>query len=640
MTQPEAASEVSGEADASPDLPPASLRVTGVAFAVLFLAGAVLPRHPELDALFGLEAYQGRLDLYGVATVVLLALLFVSGAATALARAFGRATHWIPHPTVLVALAAGAAFLLVTNHRLSGDGTTFIWITASGRVYPSNALTCYLHQAADALPRVSTRDAVRLVDAAAGVVYVLAALRIARECFGEDRVRRATLAVLLLSAGAVSLFFGSIEVYAPLCAGIAVYLLAGIRHLRGSGRGWLPPLVLGVTFMLHGSAGLLLPSLLWLANDGRIRPFRVKRWCLWAVLFLLPVLVVLGALLFASWGGEPPTEDHWRVGSFLGPMGQAPILPLVRTEANLTHRYAMLDLEHLLGVVNLWILAAPAGLALLWLGRRSLARAPFARWVASTAAPLAAFPVFWNVSYALRRDWDLFSPVGIPLALLGGLAFLAGRRRAGTAVAVGVLSLYAFVPFVVANTGTRKDRHRYANAVADAYRVAEDLTEGESREEARWHRTRWQERAAALDRTSDLLRTAQRLQEEGRVREAEEGFRRVLDIDPERTDALGGLGQLLWSTMRREEGRRRLEDAVRSHPGCFVARYYLAWTFFDEGRNEEALVHLHRTVRYATIDDRILDVLDELEEYWIRKGDRDRADLMRSLAEERRSLQR
>ena len=71
----------------------------------------------------------------------------------------------------------------------------------------------------------------------------------------------------------------------------------------------------------------------------------------------------------------------------------------------------------------------------------------------------------------------------------------------------------------MANTGTRKDRHRYANAVADAYRVAEDLTEGESREEARWHRTRWQERAAALDRTSDLLRTARRLQEEGRVRE-------------------------------------------------------------------------------------------------------------------------
>ena len=70
-------------------------------------------------------------------------------------------------------------------------------------------------------------------------------------------------------------------------------------------------------------------------------------------------------------------------------------------------------------------------LALLLSGRRP-SKEPRFRFVAAAALFLFLFPILWNISFSIRRDWDLFSSLGPPVALLGALAWFGSRRRRET----------------------------------------------------------------------------------------------------------------------------------------------------------------------------------------------------------------
>jgi tetratricopeptide (TPR) repeat protein len=611
----------------------------GVVLTTLYAAGAFLPRHPEYDFFFGVEAFEP----FGVVTWlvscgVALALLARPDAATAAGAALGRLAVRIPFRRSLLVYGTAVAFYALTNVRLSGDASAAIITVGTGRVLPSNALTSYLHLLVDAIPGLDAYDAIRAVSVVSGIAYVPVALALGRACF-RDGARRTALTVLLLTVAPVTLFFGSMEVYAPLVTALALYLLVGIRYLRGTGSGLWPPLVASIAFCLHGSAGLLLPSLLLLANGGRLRPVLFRRWLLWGVLWLTPVLAVGATVVFGTWGGEAPTSETYRYGSFVGGMGQGPILPLVRTADNLMNRYAMLDLEHLIGVLNLWVMAAPIGLILIAVGRPRRGGAVF-RWIAVVAAFLAVFPLFWNVNYELRRDWDLFSPVAVPLALLGGLAFLrmgGGRRRAAGIVALALLS---FVPLVIGNLGSRHRQSMYAGTVWSAFRYAEGLSEGARRVENSRAEEEWRNRALEMDTTGRLVGRANALAAGKRLEEAIPLYRRILEIEPENDTARTNLGIALWTLGRKIEARETLEEAVRVTPYSFQARMNLAKSYVQENRLDEAIPYLERTVRYASIDDRVLQAVELLERIWREKGDRERADAMRRLAEERIALRR
>jgi hypothetical protein len=224
----------------------------------------------------GLEAWQKPgVQAFLPSSLALLVVLAVPRLSDRLAAALARSARRVPRrlrePLLLV--FASATTLLLTNYQLSGDGPN-IMLEAQfglGAIYPSHALTAYIHSALVDVVGLDGREAVRLVSCASGVVYTAAALRIARVCF-EDPGRRAGTTALLLLTGTAALFFGNLEVYPTLAAGIAVYLLVSLRHLEAPRRFPWPALVLGITFGLHGLAGVVLPSLLFLANDGAVRP--------------------------------------------------------------------------------------------------------------------------------------------------------------------------------------------------------------------------------------------------------------------------------------------------------------------------------------------------------------------------------
>ena len=511
-------------------------------------------------------------------------------------------------------------FALLTSHRLSGDFQDVLGRAVRGEVYPSNALTSYLFLAVGA-GGLEAWEAIRLVSIASGLVYVACAVRIGVECF-PDGARRAALTVLLLTAGTVALFFGTIEVYAPLAAAIALYLLVGIRRLAGRGRGVWPPLVLGIAFGIHGSAAFLVPSLVVLANGGRVWPARWRRSVAFCGLFLLPVLVLLASFL-VSWGGEVPEAGPERYGTFLGAADQAPLLPLVKSPANLLNRYAIIDAEHLVGVLNLLLLASPAGLLLAVAGR-GRGRDPRVTFLLTAAAALVAFALVWNVSFSLRRDWDLFSPMGIPIALLGGLLFLRDEIRPGTALRVAAVSLFCFVPFVIANTGGPMERYLYAGQLVRAHRDAGDPEGAKA-----WDAERERRDPGGVRET--VLR-ADALAKDGRFVRAESLYRDALLHFPQNSFILTSLGKTLVCLGRPEEARDVLERAVRAFPGKLDARLVLVEFMLEEGRDDDAIRALERGIRIGNLHPQKGLALHMLGQLYIRRGDRESAEAVMRLA--------
>jgi tetratricopeptide (TPR) repeat protein len=89
--------------------------------------------------------------------------------------------------------------------------------------------------------------------------------------------------------------------------------------------------------------------------------------------------------------------------------------------------------------------------------------------------------------------------------------------------------------------------------------------------------------AAALSNEGRLL------QAEGRHGEAEQRFRRSLDLDPERPETLVNLGILLAETGRTDEALPRLERAVKLAPESVESRLNLARALSLAGRWDQAI---------------------------------------------------
>lgn len=435
--------------------------------------GSFLPRSPDHDLAFGVEEYRHLgVAAFAAASAAVLLLLAVPGFAGRVAGAFAAVGRRIPAGAgaAIVAVGFGAATFLLPNYTLSGDAGSVVLMAATQAVHPSNAATCWWFRLVDAALGTDPVMAIRLTSTLAGVLFAACAVGIGREC-APPGPRRTGIAAVLLLTGTAALFFGTIEVYPPLVALVALYLLLGLRWLNGRGRGIAPPLCLGIAFCFHGSAGLLLPTLGLLANRGRWWPIAWRRWFAFAGLFLLPVLLTAAGLWFGEWGGVPPESGTARYGTFLGTEGEGPVLPLVRTPENPRQPYAIFDLEHAAGVLNLSLLVAPVGLLLLLAGRRPRRDAGF-RFVAVAALFLFLFPNFWNVSYTLRRDWDLFSSLGVPLALLGALAWFSRERPAASVVRVAALSLFLTFAFAVSNHVRPWARYGYCVQLRDSLESA------------------------------------------------------------------------------------------------------------------------------------------------------------------------
>ena len=336
-------------------------------------------------------------------------------------------------------VAAGALFWLL-RHRIHflGDGYQILSHLAGGNpayIKKTELGEAYLHYGLASLlgqGREAARLSYQLVSVFAGIGTVAAVLLAASRLFrsGRDRL---LFASGLLTGGYMLLFFGYVENYSLLMLAIISFALIGVLAARGLTSRWLivPPLV--AALVLHVIGIVLLPAALYLLlADTRLASAPRKLRAAAAA-----ILVAGGGVLFY----------HLYTTNYFFRYAFVPLVPIEIT----TEGYTLFSLNHVLDYLNLMILLLPA-LPLLIVTcfitpRRIFANRDY-RFLSVLLFTAMSVAFVLDPKLGMPRDWDLFSFLGVPLALLfylrtveskAGLAH--GARLAAYGIILGFLVL-------------------------------------------------------------------------------------------------------------------------------------------------------------------------------------------------------
>jgi hypothetical protein len=371
----------------------------------------------------------------------------------------------------IVALASGGLFWLFRIRHLRWGDARFLVraLSYTGPDRPiwtiynwQSPLTLFTHAQLWLLlnpsPGVSvdTLYAISSILSGIGFVFVLFLLA---DLLGRDRLEKATIFGLVVTAGAMQLFFGYVENYTIMSLGLIVTLYLGVRCLRGEiGLIW-PSLALAITNAFHPSTVVLWPPMGYVAWKVTTRPatgngspregaWRVREWTKFA---LPPILVFIMLAAFMTAAGHGPAA--MLVSDRPGGADAIPFVPLFQTTTRYQH-YTMFSLEHLVDWANEHFLISPFGLLLLLLALVTAAGGRLTRrpkgdggsahglpqmngyreitaflTIASVVYLLLTF--VWNPDYGGRRDWDLFAPSAFVYTSLAAYLLVrqAGDRR-------------------------------------------------------------------------------------------------------------------------------------------------------------------------------------------------------------------
>ncbi|RME75959.1 MAG: hypothetical protein D6784_06890 [Chloroflexi bacterium] len=386
-----------------------------------------------------------------------------------------RALNWpAPRWWTLVSLLAGLLFWTARLRHLRWGDAYMLSVALSYPdlnlrvVYNWQApLTVFLHQrlwqfAADPLLGWPVETVYAAVSIGCGVVFVWLLLAFSAR-LGRTFLESAVIAGLVLTTGAMQLFFGYVENYTIISVGLLVTAFLAWRALEGEIAPRWPVLALSLTNAFHPSTVFLWPAMVLLVwrcwRRGFVRPAAAVGQLVWP-----PVLVAGGVLALMESGGHG-------LQALLGvdrPGGGDGIwfVPLFETTTRWQH-YTMFSAAHLLDWLNIHFLASPFGLPLVGLVfsaarrfRLTLFTRPaerdFALFLTTAAGMYVLLTWLWNPDYGGQKDWDLFAPSAFVYTLLAGFLltrFLHTRRtllQAGLP-AVGV-SLVHTAAWIFTNT--------------------------------------------------------------------------------------------------------------------------------------------------------------------------------------------
>ena len=278
-----------------------------------------------------------------------------------------------------------------------------------------------------------------ILSTVAGVTFVWIALGLAH-WLGQNRTERALLAGLVLTLGAMQLFFGYIENYSLMTVGVLLYAWLALVTLRGEIALVWPATVLAITHALHPSTIILAPSLVYLAvllidrRSPGSQPVQGRRpaaaltsrkgsisWQRALVSLAVPYILVFSGVVVLLTAGHHGL-DALLGADFPGGGDRQWFVPLFKVTTRWQH-YTMFSWAHLLDIVNQQLMSAPmiwpSLILVVLLAWRTLpSNDQTFRLLTFMALSYLLLTLTWNPDYGGQRDWDLFSPAAAPAALL------------------------------------------------------------------------------------------------------------------------------------------------------------------------------------------------------------------------------
>ncbi len=152
-------------------------------------------------------------------------------------------------------------------------------------------------------------ESIRLLNCLLGGLFVLTILAVVFRS-GLAPQLKVWLLILVLTSGAMELFFGYVEYYTPLILCGTLYVVTALRAVHRKGPLWLPVLLVLICTFIHIQGSLLLPSLIVLlvgrilTQDAGLKPVSL-------VLAGLTVAAFAGAYLVQEGPGRPVPATEW-----------------------------------------------------------------------------------------------------------------------------------------------------------------------------------------------------------------------------------------------------------------------------------------------------------------------------------------
>jgi len=306
---------------------------------------------------------------------------------------------------------------------------------------------------------VSAEQSLALFSCLLGVPALFFLFQTAHLSRTRDSTAYTPVLVTLFSAGFLLLWFGHVEVYPVLVAGMSLLLFVVSRHLiLGKSIYWVS-LVYGLLLPFHLSLGWLFPGMLYLF-------FRVlKREGLKRA---GTAILIIGIVQVVVWDGICISYYEGSLQS----MAQQ-----FRNEMNVGLDKAMfvswgdlLTLDHLAEVVQAFVyLSAPSvlGLIVLLLCRVNGKASTLETFLGLASLGYAVYLLTWRADRGYPEDWDLFSGIALPLGLYVGLRIerlempKKSRDVLVFLILVSTLPLLAYQFFVHTNLDTHAEYLRH-----------------------------------------------------------------------------------------------------------------------------------------------------------------------------------
>lgn len=366
-------------------------------------------------------------------------------------------------------LGAAVFWLLRDRTHMLGDGQTLAVMVDRDTLFHGFDFMTYhlLAQVYQMTGRGGETAAIQvfaLASCLAGAAYLGAAAWTARRLAGSPAAR-ILLYGLLVFVSPMQVFFGTMEVYAPLTVALLVFVTFFVLRLENRG-GLLPvAAAYGCALFLHLNTLFLAPLLV----VAVLRPVTgnqppLSRRIFTAVWPVLAALALAGGIyVMSGYDLARLRTDFGHVGGGSGILASA------------TGEDGLLTWRHLKDVLNLLLLLMPVPLVLLIAGRptrpRKEPREPVGRYLSAGTIWLIALIFLVHMKLGAVRDWDLFAPhMALPV-LAGWYQVTAGRRGAALAAfLVGpilAVSVALAVPWFALNASPQRSLARLEAVSAD-----------------------------------------------------------------------------------------------------------------------------------------------------------------------------
>ncbi len=423
---------------------------------------------------------------------------------------------------IVCGLIWAGSLLLPSQNHLMGDGLTHLGNTE--RIFSATEpLDIFLHHVVFLLVG-SAELSYRIIAALCCLAFLYGVYKIGGRF--DAGLERSIVALTFLASATVQFYFGYVESYTLLHVFILYFIYFAWRDIDSGALTAIPLLFFFLALVSHFSAITLLPAVIYL-----------YRRRLGANVWLLAVIVGIAGLVVAI------STDISKV-----------IVPFLPTEYS---AYSLFSGEHLVDLLNVLLLSAPAFFLAFWPGkfdRRQI-------FVTVALAGALGFTLMVDPKIGAFRDWDLLSIFAIPLAAL--IALRAPRRHWVAAILVAIICLRV-VPWILFNSEPQID---YVKA-----RVDSDLHYSEHYDDG-FRLGSW---GLLLERLGDR---------EG----AEAAFLKRLAIDPEDYNVVSMLAPVQFALKKYEDAYRSYRLLKANRPHDDEIHYRAAYTAFAAGHNAEAM---------------------------------------------------